>query len=205
MILRSRQRMSHSPSRASLTTLVMLATTILVLSCGRKDSSGPTPVLSVPPNTAYPMPPVKTDAPSADLGWTSLAGQRSRIADFRGKVLVLDFYATWCVPCRQSIPHLLELQSRSGSKGLQIVGLNVGGPDDRVKVADFAKEFPITYPLGFPDKAVTDFFLSDDDRLPQTFVFDRQGQLVKRLIGYDTTSAGQLEQAIESALISSPN
>ncbi len=142
------------------------------------------------------------DASSADLGWTLLDGQRARLADFHGKVLVLDFYATWCVPCRQSIPHLIELQSRDGSKGLQVVGLNVGGPDDRVKVADFAKEFSITYPLGFPDKAVTDFFLSDDDSLPQTFVFDRQGQLVRRLLGYDTTSAAQLEQAIESALVS---
>ena len=145
------------------------------------------------------------DASSADLGWTLLNGQRARLADFHGKVLVLDFYATWCIPCRQSIPHLIELQNRDGSKGLQVVGLNVGGPDDRVKVADFAKEFPITYPLGFPDKAVTDFFLSDDDSLPQTFVFDRQGQLVKRLLGYDTTSAPQLEQAIESALVSTAN
>lgn len=194
--------MSPSPTRATLLALAMLTTAFLALSCGKNDSSGPTPVLSAPPHTTYPMPPLKMDASSADLGWTLLDGQRARLADFHGKVLVLDFYATWCVPCRQSIPHLIELQSRDGSKGLQVVGLNVGGPDDRVKVADFAKEFSITYPLGFPDKAVTDFFLSDDDSLPQTFVFDRQGQLVRRLLGYDTTSAAQLEQAIESALVS---
>lgn len=148
------------------------------------------------------MPPLKMDASSAQLGWTAADGQRSRLADFHGKVLVLDFYATWCVPCRESIPNLIELQRRDGGKGLQVVGLNVGGPDDRVKVAAFAKEFPITYPLGFPDKALSDFFLSDNDTLPQTFVFDRQGLLLKRLIGYDKATAVQLEQAIETALIS---
>lgn len=196
-----------SHSRFRLLALVVSATAVLFLSCSSKQStsSDPTPVLSAQPNTTYPMPPLKMDAASGQLGWTSLDGERSQLSDFRGKVLVLDFYATWCVPCRKSIPHLIELQGRDGSKGLQVVGLNVGGPDDRVKVAGFAREFPITYPLGFPDKAVTDFFLSDDDSLPQTFVFDRQGQLVKRLIGYDTSSAEQLEQAIQTALISSPN
>ena len=196
-----------SHSRWRLLALAALATGVLSLSCSPKQStsSDPTPVLSTQPNTIYPMPPLKMDAASGQLGWTLQDGQRSRLADFRGKVLVLDFYATWCEPCRKSIPHLIELQKRVGPKGLQVVGLNVGGPDDRVKVVGFAREFPITYPLGFPDKAVTDFFLSDNDSLPQTFVFDRQGQLVKRLIGYDTTSAEQLEQAIQTALISSPN
>jgi cytochrome c biogenesis protein CcmG, thiol:disulfide interchange protein DsbE len=146
------------------------------------------------------MPPLRAEG-GAEMGWTLLDGGRAKVSDFRGQVLVLDFYATWCVPCRQSIPHLSELQRQSGSHGLQVVGLNVGGPDDRVQVAAFAAEFNIPYPLGFPDQPLSDLFLSDDDSIPQTFVFDRSGQLVKRFIGYDDSMSDDLERVIQSALI----
>ncbi len=107
--------------------------------------------------------------------------------------MVLDLYATWCEPCRRSIPHLIDLHERFEAKGLALVGLNVGGPDDRIKVAGFAAEFRISYPLGFPDKQLTDLLLSDNSSIPQTFVFDRTGQLIKRYIGYDESMPGQLE------------
>jgi thiol-disulfide isomerase/thioredoxin len=148
------------------------------------------------------MPPFKGETSGADMGWTLLAGDRVKLAELHGRVLVLDFYATWCDPCRKSIPHLNELEKRIGKQDLQIVGLNVGGPDDRIKVAGFAKELEIRYPLGFPDKSLSDLFLSDNDSIPQTFVFDRSGQLVKRFIGYDDSMPDQLEQAIQSALTS---
>jgi hypothetical protein len=69
-----------------------------------------------------------------------------------------------------------------------------------VKVAAFAAEFKIPYPLGSPDKPLSDLFLSDDDSIPQTFVFDRGGQLIKRFIGYDDSMPKELERVIQSAL-----
>lgn len=132
------------------------------------------------------------------MGWALADGARAKIADYRGKILVLDFYATWCEPCRASIPKLLSLQQRLGPKGVEIVGLNVGGPDDRIKVAAFARELSITYPLGFPDKALTDLFLSDNQTIPQTFVFGRDGQLAKRFVGYEEATGIELEKVIES-------
>jgi thiol-disulfide isomerase/thioredoxin len=123
--------------------------------------------------------------------------ERATIGDFRGKILVLDMYATWCAPCRDSIPQLIELQRRYESKGLQVVGLNVGGPDDRVKVPQFAQELGINYPVGFPDRQLTDLLMGDDSSIPQTFVFSRDGTLVQRFIGYGDIAAGQLEQLIQ--------
>ncbi|MFN2492672.1 MAG: TlpA family protein disulfide reductase [Pyrinomonadaceae bacterium] len=163
----------------------------------KSGDTEPTPVLPGPPKTIYPMPPLKT---RGDIGWVSDREQRATMADYAGKVLVLDFYATWCIPCRASIPRLIALQEKYERDGLQIVGLNVGGPDDRIKVADFARELKIQYPLGFPDKSLTDLFLSDDQTIPQTFLFDRQGQLAKRFIGYDETTGTELTNAIDAEI-----
>ena len=174
----------------------------------RLDSSESTPVLKVAPETTFPAPPLRGDADAADMGWV-LPGptdaqkhdaRRGKISDYRGKVLVLDLYATWCEPCRESIPHLITLQRSYGEQGLQIIGLNVGGPDDRVEVPDFAAQFGIQYPLGFPDKALEDLLLSDNDSIPQTFVFDREGKAVKRFIGYGKSTADELEQTIRRVI-----
>jgi len=146
------------------------------------------------------MPPLQ---PDSEMGWAVASGQRARISDYRGKVLVLDFYATWCEPCRASIPRLIDLQKQFGAAGLEIIGLNVGGADDRIRVADFARELNITYPLGFPDKALTDLFLSDNQTIPQTFVFARDGQLAKRLVGYDAATGVELEKAIQAEIAKS--
>ena len=123
---------------------------------------------------------------------------RTKIGDYRGKVLVLDMYATWCAPCRQSIPQLVELQRRYQPKGLEIVGLNVGGPDDRIKVAQFARELGINYSLGFPDRELTDLLMLDDTSIPQTFVFSRDGTLVQRFTGYSEDAINKLEQLIQT-------
>ncbi|MEP6741324.1 MAG: TlpA disulfide reductase family protein [bacterium] len=163
----------------------------------RLANDEPPPLASGPPQTTYPMPPLSSHT---EMGWVGANNERSRLMDYRGKVLVLDFYATWCEPCRQSIPRLKALQRQYGPQGVQIVGLNVGGPDDRIKVADFKKELDIDYPLGFPDKSLTDLFLSDDQTIPQTFVFGREGALIKRFIGYDSNTGAEMDRTIQAQL-----
>lgn len=167
----------------------------LMSSCTHQQpaDTGATPVLSGPPNTTFPMPPLKA---SSDIGWVLSDGKRATPADYQGHVLVLDFYATWCEPCRRSIPHLSALQERYGVKGVKIVGLNVGGAEDRIKVRDFAKELKVSYPLAFPDQALTDLFLSDNQEIPQTFVFGREGQLKGRFIGYEDSTGDDLEKML---------
>ena len=187
-------------ARVFVTTFT-LAGILLLAGCNSPEDTGPTRVLSGAPSTAFPMPP-PTGTSLGTLGWAILetptkSPTRASISDFKGRVLILDMYATWCAPCRESIPHLIQLQKRYGIQGLEIVGLNVGGPDDRIKVEDFAGELQIDYPLGFPDRALTDVLMFDDQTIPQTFVFSREGMLVKRIIGY---RAAELEQAIQKEL-----
>ena len=149
------------------------------------------------------MPPVETSSIN-NMGWTFSDQKHSLFSEYKGKVLVLDFYATWCNPCRRSIPHLVGLQKKYADQGFTVIGLNVGGEDDQPKVPRFAKELGINYPLAIPDDDLAMFLLSDHDGIPQTFIFDRQGVLVDRLIGFGPSSGAQIDEAVETALKTTP-
>ena len=170
------------------------------------------------PRTSLPMPPVATahDATENTTSsggvnivnastWTMLDGRRARGADFQGKVLVLDFWATYCPPCRDEVPHLIDLQRRYGAQGLHIVGLNVGGDEDRPKVPSFIEEFGIQYALGYPDAQMSELFFADNSAIPQTYVYDRQGRLLKKFVGFDRdTMPAELERVVQAALADKP-
>ena len=198
--------------------LAALACALSLAACGGSDytaeqqriANSTTPRGPAPPRTALPMPPVSSAHGAKDglaategasnLGWTMLDGRRAHAADYKGKVLVLDFWATYCPPCREQAPHLSALQKRYGAEGLNVVGLNVGGEDDKPKVPGFVQELGVSYPLGYPDEAMSQLFFADNDAIPQTYVFDRRGRLVRRFIGYDRSMPAELEQAVQQAL-----
>jgi thiol-disulfide isomerase/thioredoxin len=166
------------------------------------DAASRTARVARQPDASGRMPPSETAARtnSRGGGWTMLDGRRVSLEDFRGQVVVLDFYATYCPPCREEIPHLVALQKRYGAQGLKVIGLNVGGAEDQAKVPAYVRELSIQYQLANPDEETVDMFLAGNTAIPQTFVFDRQGQLVQHFVGFDGTVASQLERAVESAL-----
>ncbi len=184
-------------------TATLICGLVLLASCNATDvkvSEKKTPVVSAPPgNTTYPMPPLEVSSIN-NMGWTVADGKRSLFSEYKGKVLILDYYATWCNPCRKSVPHLIELQKKHGDQGLQVIGLNVGGPQDLEKVPGFARELNIQYPLAVPDDELVEFMLSDNSSIPQTFVFDREGMLVERVIGFSPAVGARIDSAVENAL-----
>jgi thiol-disulfide isomerase/thioredoxin len=193
-------------ARPFVPRIILTLSLLLTAACANTPSlvsesnTANTPQGNRAPRSAYPMPPASASADSSQYGFTLLDGRRMKMADYAGKVLVLDFWATYCPPCREEIPQLIELQRRYGAEGLSIVGLNVGGPDDRPKVAEFVRDFRIQYTLGYPDTELVNLYLGNNDVIPQTIVFDRKGQLVKHFVGYDSTLHAELEQAIQTAL-----
>ena len=133
-------------------------------------------------------------------GWQLTDGTHARAAELKGKVVLLDFYATWCEPCRRETPHLVALHQKYQSQGLQIVGLNVGGEDDYGQVPDYKQSFGIEYPLAIPDDELVEQLLADNGNIPQTFLINRQGKLVSHLVGFSDARAPELDQLIASAL-----
>src|SRR5215471_17519267 len=80
-----------------------------------------------------------------DFSLTDIDGKKLNLADFKGKVVLLDFWATWCTPCREEIPHFVELQKQYGPQGLQVIGISMD--DDGKPVKKFYEEFKMNYPV----------------------------------------------------------
>lgn len=129
-----------------------------------------------------------------------LSGTPQPISQWRGRVLVINFWATWCAPCREEIPVFVRMQDRLGPRGLQFVGIAI---DDAAKVRAFAQEFGINYPqlLGAID--TVELSRQAGNRagvLPYTLILDRRGRIASRLPGGVKEAA--LEALVEPLLSS---
>ena len=138
--------------------------------------------------------------PVAEMSWTGFEGNVQKLKDLNGKVVILDFWATYCPPCIEEIPHLMELQAKYGSENLHIVGLHVGGEEDRPKVPEFVERLKISYPLAYPEDALTAYIFGQQTAIPQTAIFDRSGKMVKKIAGFDATIKAELDAAVETAI-----
>ena len=119
-------------------------------------------------------------APAWEL--QNVDGQTVRSSDFKGKVVVVVFWATWCPPCRAEIPGFIELQKNYSAKGLAIVGVSVDQASTKV-VKSFAEKKGINYPVLVADEKIQAAF-GGITGLPTTFIIDRNGNIAKQHLGF---------------------
>ena len=121
------------------------------------------------------------------------------LSRYRGKVVVVDFWASWCKPCRESIPWLNQMRARHGARGLVIVGVNVDA--ERADADRFLRDIPIDFEVIFDPNGVlaTEFELQG---MPGTFVYDRNGKLVSTYFGFRGKQRAEHEAELESLLSS---
>jgi cytochrome c-type biogenesis protein len=135
-----------------------------------------------------------TQAP--DFTLESLDGKTMRLSDLRGKAVLLNFWATWCVPCKIEMPWFVELQREYGAQGLQIVGVAMDDAS-REDIAKFAKDMGVNYPILIGKEAVGDQY-GGVPALPETFFIGRDGKIVDKILGL--RGKGDIEEDIKRAL-----
>ncbi len=120
---------------------------------------------------------------AADFKLTDSDGKVHRLADYRGKWVIVNFWATWCAPCLEEIPEFIKLQEKYGKQGLQFVGIAI---DQKDKVEAFAEQNGINYPVLAGEADAIDLSRKAGNRLgalPYTLIIDRAGQVVATELG----------------------
>ena len=118
-------------------------------------------------------------APSLTL--KSIEGRTVRLSDYRGKVVLINFWATWCPPCRAEMPDLVKLQREYGKDGLQIIGVTYL-PERRALVRRFTRSLKVNYPVVLGTRETKAAF-SPDETLPLTVIIDREGTIRGTIAG----------------------
>ena len=135
---------------------------------------------STPANSTEPAQLPVSAAPSWELN--DVDGKLVKSTDFAGKVVLLDFWATWCGPCRMEIPGFVELQSQYSRDGLVVIGVSVD-EDALGVVKPFVAKMGVNYPVLMSDERIVDSF-GGIEGIPTTFIIDRSGRIAGKHVGY---------------------
>jgi peroxiredoxin len=136
-----------------------------------------------------------------DFKMATLTGQQVSLERYRGQVLLLDFFAVWCKPCRESIPHLNELSQKYGKQGLQVLGVSADEEGEK-SVRTFAEQNRIAYPVALAGEAMlTDYGVRS---VPILFVIDRRGRVAEVFRGVTEASGRSQEQLVRKLLAEKP-
>jgi len=189
-----------SRSVFTLLLVVALAALLTTSGCGPKETAGaPETPPGAPTTDLAPQPQVETpvsESPADNSGLkkapsvtgATLDGKPFDLASYKGKVVVVDFWATWCAPCVHGIPDLMALQEKYGKQGFQILGFSVDR--NKADVESFVAEKKINYPIVIVDQAVAEAW-GGVNAIPTTFILNKDGYIAKDFVGL--TPAEELE------------
>jgi cytochrome c biogenesis protein CcmG/thiol:disulfide interchange protein DsbE len=122
------------------------------------------------------------DQAAPDFTLIALDGTEVTLTDFEGKVLFLNFWATWCSPCRQEIPGFLEIYDKYKDEGMEILGVSLD-PQGSDVVKPFAEKMKITYPLAMANNEIMQAY-QPGQYIPATIIIDREGNIHNKHVGY---------------------
>lgn len=134
--------------------------------------------------------------PAPSFALKDLKGNRVRLSDFRGKIVIVDFWAPWCPPCRKEIPYFIDLYDKYKNRDLKVIGISFDTNPERIRA--LAKIWGINYIIVIADSKVTEYY--GVVSIPTTLVINRKGEIYRRYVGYRDKAV--FEKDIENLLIS---
>jgi thiol-disulfide isomerase/thioredoxin len=152
------------------------------------------------PKKSSEYPPLAEKAANAEM--KHLDDTTSKVSDRKGKVLLLNMWATWCGPCRGEMPALVKMQEEHGPKGFEIIGLNTDDGDTKEMIEKFAEEMKLNYTLVWSptEQQAALLKISNFGGIPQSFVIDRDGKLRGVFRGGGKPEVNKMEELVEQVV-----
>jgi cytochrome c biogenesis protein CcmG/thiol:disulfide interchange protein DsbE len=179
--------------------LKLLAVLLLVALLG---STGASSAVAQGQGQGQARPTIKPPEVVMETLFPTLDGGKRRLRDSKGKVLIVNVWATWCGPCRQEIPHLIEIARNYRQQGVEVIGLTTEHPVEEIdRVREFVRTMKINYPIGFTSGNFARYLMQGRGSIPQAYVIGRDGTVIRHFIGFNPQiSPPQMKAAIEEAL-----
>lgn len=163
-------------TRSRIYTAIFILVAIIFFIINNSEEvpeSGPYPPNYTPANTSALQPAANFSLPATD-------GKIINLSDYKDKIVVLDFWATWCPPCREGIPDLIELKNKYGTD-IEIIGISVD-TDSKDEVIPFMKEYGINYPVVYGNMSVYQQY-GEIRNIPTSFIINKEGKIFKKYVG----------------------
>jgi thiol-disulfide isomerase/thioredoxin len=136
-----------------------------------------------------------------DFTLKTLEGQEITLSELKGKVVLLDFWATWCGPCRESIPHLVQLHKANKDKGFEVIGMSVDKGEADV-VRNFVKSMDIPYSIIItPDEVARNYGVAG---IPTTIFIDKEGMIQDKIVGFNSAIANRMAARVAELTLEKP-
>ncbi|MCX6626902.1 MAG: TlpA disulfide reductase family protein [Candidatus Solibacter sp.] len=143
----------------------------------------------------FPVIAVSKDPRPVDLPLKDMMGRKVRLRDYRGKVVVLNFWATWCVPCREEMPMFVEVEKEFALRGVVFIAASLDDRQTRPQIPDFLAKFNIGFPVWVGASTMDLDDLKLGQGVPATAFLDREGRIVARVLGQ--VSKDQLKERLD--------
>jgi len=182
-------------------TPLRMASTLIVL--GLLVAFGASSCNSIDPAPVSPPKPGSLPQLVLNAENRAASGEPIKLANYSGKVLLVNLWATWCGPCRLETPELVKLHKEFQSRGVEMIGLSTEDPVASAQtVTEFVREYEVDYHIGWATREVAQALMQGRTAIPQSFIIARDGRILKRFVGFDPTrTPPQLKQALEDALV----